>query len=164
MVGQNAIVDKVVAWLERFGHALENWESWLVQIEEAYLSGDFNQLVELESVGLVIQSELADTQKERAELIQAAAARGVVATSITALVRRLEPQIPLQAKSQLRLLNQQLRRAQQMSAALWISGFQAAGYTTALLNILATGNADRATYSPGEREALEGGHIMDEAA
>ena len=164
MVNQNAIVDQVVAWLERFGQALENWESWLVQIEEAYLAGDFNQLIELESVGLVIQSELADAQKERAELLQVAVARGVAATSITGLVRRLEPKIPLRARSQLRLLNQQLRRAQQMSAALWVTGFQAAGYTTALLDILATGNADRATYCPGEREALEGGHIMDAAA
>ncbi len=164
MTQQNAIVDKVVAWLDRFGQALDNWESWLVQIEVAYLAGNFDQLIELESVGLVIQSDLTDAQKERAELLQAAVAGGVAVSSITSLIRRLEPQIPLRAKSQLRLLNQQLRRAQQMSAALWVTGFQAAGYTTALLDILATGNADRATYSPGEREALEGGHIMDAAA
>ncbi len=164
MAQPNTLVNQVVTWLDRFNQALENWESWLAQVEQAYLNGDFQQLNELESIGLVIQSELVDAQKERAEILAAAVTRGAVASSITTLIRRMDPQIPLKAKSQLRTLTLQLGRVQQMSAALWVTGFQAAGYTTALLDILATGNADRATYSPGERAALEGGHIMDAAA
>lgn len=164
MAQPNTLVNQVVTWLDRFSQALENWESWLAQVEQAYLNGDFQQLSELESIGLVTQSELVDAQKERADILAAAVARGVVASTITTLIRKMDPQIPLKAKSQLRTLTLQLGRVQQMSAALWVTGFQAAGYTTALLDILATGNADRATYSPGEREALEGGHIMDAAA
>jgi hypothetical protein len=51
-----------------------------------------------------------------------------------------------------------------MSTALWVTGFQAASYTGALLEILATGQSDRATYGDCERDALEGGHIVDAAA
>ncbi len=164
MVKHHSLIDSVVVWLEGFSQALDNWEAWLLQVERAYLEGNFERLSELESVGQIIQGELADSHSARAELLQAAVARGVNATNITMLVRRLEPEIPLSSKSQLRNLTQQLRRAQQLSAALWVTGFQTAGYTASLLEILATGKPDRATYTSVERESLEGGQIMDAAA
>lgn len=164
MLKHHSIVESIGAWLEGFSQALENWEAWLIQVERSYLDGNFERLSELESVGHVVQGELADAQAARTELLQAAVARGLAATNLTTLVRRLEPDVPLAVKSKLRGLTQQLRRAQQMSAALWVTGFQTAGYTSALLEILATGKPDRATYSSVERDSLEGGQIMDAAA
>jgi hypothetical protein len=47
---------------------------------------------------------------------------------------------------------------------LWVTAFQSKSYVTELLLILATGTTERATYSPNESQAQEGGFLIDEAA
>jgi hypothetical protein len=158
------LVQAAADWMEGFSQSLDHWEAWLLQVERAYLDGQFERLAELEEEGRAIQAELADRHRDRIELLERASDLGHRCTDITSMLRRLEPKVSLGIKSRLRSLTQQLRRARQLSVALWVTGFQAAGYTAALLEILATGNPDRATYGTSERETLEGGRIMDAAA
>lgn len=164
MEKRSKIVASLQAWFEEFGNALESWESWLARVEQAYVTGEFEKLNALEGESESIQIGLTEARQSRARLLSEAASQGFAGTSVTSLLRWLDRSVSSESKSRLARLDQQLRRAQQMSTALWVTGFQAASYTSALLEILATGNADRATYGTCEREALEGGHIVDAAA
>ena len=164
MKKRSQIVASMQAWFDEFGNALEAWESWLTRVEQAYVTGEFEKLNELEGESESIQAGLAEARDSRARLLSQAVSQGFAGSSVTSLVHWLDRSVSTESKSRLVRLDQQLRRAQQMSTALWVTGFQAASYTSALLEILATGNADRATYGTCEREALEGGHIVDAAA
>lgn len=152
------------AWFDEFTTALENWEWWLNRVEQAYVTGEFERLNQLEGESESIQRGLAAARDSRTRLIKLAAASGFAGSSVTSLIRWLGRAISADSTSRLARLDQQLRRAQQMSTALWVTGFQASSYTSALLEILATGNSERATYGTCEREALEGGHLVDAAA
>jgi hypothetical protein len=160
----STILADLGTWLVEFTASLDAWESWLTRVEQAYLTGEFEKLLALEAESDAIQGRLADARASRQQLIHQATAVGFSGSSITSLVRWLGPSSPAEFGTRLARLEQQLRRAQQMSTALWVTGFQSASYTGALLEILATGNSDRATYGTCEREALEGGHIVDAAA
>jgi len=151
-------------WFVEFSEALDGWEGWLARVEQAYLTGEYEKLQELEGESEAIQTRLAEARETRSQLLALAAKQGFSGSSITAMVIWLGRASPFEFKTRLTRLDQQLRRAQQMSTALWVTGFQAASYTGALLEILATGNADRATYGTCERDVLEGGHIVDAAA
>jgi len=151
-------------WLDEFAIALENWEGWLNRVEQAYVTGEFESLHLLEGESESIQQGLIAARESRAGLIQLAVSHGFAGTSVTSLARWLGRSVSAESNSHLARLEQQLRRAQQMSTALWVTGFQAASYTSALLDILATGNSQQATYGNCERAALEGGHIVDAAA
>lgn len=158
------LVPQIASWLDRFVQATADWQLWLDQIEAEYLAGNFQRLVEMESTGLLLQNELAETFAARRELLRTAEASGISARHLSGLLDRLDALVPLTLKVKLREATRQLRHAHQRSAALWITGFQSAGYAAALLDILATGDPNRATYSPGERDALEGGRLVDAAA
>jgi hypothetical protein len=158
------ILTDLRTWLVDFADSLDQWETWLTRVEQAYLTGEYEKLQELEGESEAIQDRLADARESRRLLILSATKQGLSGSSITSLVRWMGPASQIEFRTKLARLEQQLRRAQQMSTALWVTGFQAASYTGALLEILATGNSDRATYGSCEREALEGGHIVDAAA
>ncbi len=158
------IVGVLGTWFIEFAASLDEWEGWLTRVEQAYLTGEYERLQELEGESQTIQSRLADAREARRHIIQLATKQGFSGSSITSLVRWLGSSSPAEFETRLLRLEQQLRRAQQMSTALWVTGFQASSYTGALLEILATGNSDRATYGTCEREVLEGGHIVDAAA
>lgn len=158
------IVTDLKTWLDGFSLALENWEDWLNRVEQAYFTGEFTNLTRLEEESPSIQLGLKNARESRARLILLAKTSGFAGSSVTTLVRWLGPQVPSECNSRLLQLAHQLRRTQQLSTALWITGFQAASYTTALLDLLATGSTERATYGPCERAALEGGRIVDAAA
>jgi hypothetical protein len=164
METQSQIASDLRLWFEEFGRALDAWEGWLARVEQAYVTGEYTRLQELESESAAIQTGLAEARESRSRLIQVASSHGFLGSSVTGMVRWLDHAGPSESKVRLKQLDQQLRRAQQMSTALWVTGFQAASYTSALLEILATGNAERATYGTCEREVLEGGHIVDAAA
>ena len=36
------------AWFNEFGSALDGWESWLARVEQAYVTGEFQKLQDLE--------------------------------------------------------------------------------------------------------------------
>ncbi len=158
------IIESLRNWFDEFAAALEDWESWLARVEQAYVTGEYEKLHQLEDESKSIQQGLAAARQSRSQLIELANGSGFFGTSVTSLVRWLGRSLPAELPHRLARLDQQLRRAQQMSTALWVTGFQAASYTSALLEILATGNADRATYGTCEREVLEGGQIVDAAA
>ncbi len=164
MEKHSTILADLKTWFSEFAEALDAWEGWLARVEQAYLTGEYEKLQELEGESEAIQTHLAEARESRSQLLAEAAKQGFAGSSITAMVIWLFPKSPTDFKARLARLDQQLRRAQQMSTALWVTGFQAASYTGALLEILATGNADRATYGTCEREVLEGGHIVDAAA
>ena len=164
MEKHSSVTSHLRAWFVEFGNALDGWEGWLARVEQAYVTGEYAKLQALESESDSIQTRLADVRDSRNQLISLAKTQGFSGSSVTAVVRWLGPSAPVDSRTRLARLDQQLRRAQQMSTALWVTGFQAASYTAALLEILATGNADRATYGTCEREVLEGGHIVDSAA
>ncbi len=164
MEDQDAIAAAVATWIERFSRTLERWSAWLGQVEEAYVRGSFSDLRDLEAPGQAVQREIADSHQERSGLLRAAGEGGLHASSITRLATMLGHHLPESARGRLSRLSRDLMRVQQRSAMLCVTGFQAASYTNSLLEILATGQPDRATYSPGERDALEGGQIVDAAA
>jgi hypothetical protein len=164
MEDQGAIAAAVATWIERFSRTLDRWSAWLGQVEEAYVRGSFTDLIELEAPGQAVQRELASSHQERAGLLQAAHEVGLHASSITRLAKMLGHHLPESSRGRLSRLSRDLMQVQQRSAMLCVTGFQASSYTNSLLEILATGHPDRATYSPGERDALEGGQIVDAAA
>jgi hypothetical protein len=159
-----ALAKSILAWQTRFGAALGRWEEWLLQVEEAYLAGRFESLQAIEGEGNQIHEELAECKRQRGELLAAAREQPMLANSMTQLAELLAREIPAVHRSELQAFASRLRRVQQLSAALWVTAFRAAGYTAAVLEILATGSPNRATYAPGERTALEGGHLVDAAA
>jgi len=157
----SALID---AWMNEFQATLNAWETWLAQAEQAYVTGEFTMLLEIEPQGDAIRVQMTEAHRLRDEIIGKANPLGFSGISMTSLVRWIDA-VPT-AKWLIRLeeLGNQLKRTNQFSTSLWLTGFQAHAYTTSILEIISTGSPDRATYGDSDNSALAGGRLMDAAA
>ncbi len=151
-------------WLDRFSEVLDRWESTLELVQESYLLGDYTQIASLSEVGENIHAEIQSCKDEREQLLVGAKSLGYFAHSLKELSVQLDSQWPALWSHRVANLEHQLNRIQQLSMSLWVTAFQSKSFVSELLLILATGNMERATYSPNESHSHEGGFLINEAA
>ncbi len=158
------LINDTGRWLDRFSEVLERWESILDQVQADFIVGDYSNIARLCSIGEGIHSEIQSCKLDRDQLLLKAKELGFDAHSLRELSVQLDSQWPALWTHRLANLEHQLNRIQQLSMGLWVTAFQSKSFVTELLLILATGSTDRATYSPEELHALEGGFLINEAA
>jgi len=156
--------DSVDAWMDQFRSTLDAWEAWLFRAEEAYVTGTFAILSEIEPAGDSIRLQMVESHRERDEILGNACRLGFSGISMTSLVRWLGEEASPTWLRQLEELGLQLKRTNQFSTSLWLTGFQANAYTTSILELISTGSSERATYGGSDNSELAGGRLMDAAA
>jgi hypothetical protein len=157
--------NSIDAWMSEFRSTLDAWEAWLARAEEAYVTGEFAILLEIEPAGDSIRLQMVEAHQQRDEIIGRAYQLGFSGISMTALVRWLGAEASPSWLRQLEDLGLQLKRTNQFSTSLWLTGFQAKAYTTSILELISTGSPERATYGGSDNHSeLAGGRLMDAAA
>ena len=151
-------------WLDRFSEVLDRWESTLELVQENFMLGEYSQIASLSQVGENIHAEIQSCKDDREQLLVGAKSLGYFAHSLRELSVQLDSQWPALWSHRIANLEYQVNRIQQLSMSLWVTAFQSKSFVTELLLILATGNMERATYSPNESHSHEGGFLINEAA
>jgi len=151
-------------WMGEFQVTLNTWEAWLGKAEQAYVTGEFEILLAIEPEGDAIRARMLEAHARRDAIIGNAYPLGFSGISMTSLVRWMDKNASPDGLRRLEQLGIQLRRTNQFSTSLWLTGFQAHAYTTSILEIISTGNSERATYGGSDHSALAGGRLIDAAA
>ena len=158
------LINEVGNWLDRFSETLNRWEDILNDIQNSYVLGDHESISSLCVQGNEIHHEIQRCKEQRQRLLDNASALGYASRSIRELSIQLDTQWPAIWTHRMGNLEMQLDRVQQLSISMWVTAFQSKSFVTEMLQILATGNSESATYSPGESHSLEGGYLVNEAA
>lgn len=136
-----------------------------MSVEHAYTASAIEQINELCSSGELVHQEIAECKQEREVILSLANASGLEVTSMKELAKaepeNWEEMDPAQIFDRLEF---QMQRIQRLSVALSISAHQSQSAVSELLQLIATGKSENATYSTMERDADYGGQIIDEAA
>jgi hypothetical protein len=152
------------AWMSEFRSTLDAWEAWLARAEEAYVTGEFSILLDIEPAGDSIRFRMVESHKQRDEILGYAYQLGFSGISMTSLVRWLGADASAKWLPELSDLALQLKRTNQFSTSLWLTGFQANAHTTSILELISTGSPEKATYGGSDNSELAGGRLMDAAA
>jgi hypothetical protein len=156
--------DLIDGWMDEFQATLDAWEAWLARAEQAYVTGEFSILLAIESEGDAIRSRMLEAHRLRDEILGKAYPLGFSGISMTSLIRWIGKDASTNWLRRLESLSLQLKRTNQFSTSLWLTGFQAHAHVTSILELISTGSAHRATYGGADNRELSGGRLMDAAA
>lgn len=161
---QSVVIGRMEQWTQNFALTLGQWEDWIERTQMAFLHADYPQLERLQADGEATLRKVRERYEERREILDFASEMGLHFRSLQDLAMSFWGDAATVLTQRLASCGTRMRRLQQASMAVWITAFESSVHSAQFLQILTTGEAETATYSPNEGECMGGGKLVDQAA